>query len=88
MLDPTTMALLARLKIFAKQMGTNIDLVKMSEDMEYAKHTLKALSDSDNPELVLIVINLMNQFGMIKAPPTDPKPDENPIAERYVGALR
>lgn len=88
MLDPTTMALLARLKIFAKQMGVNIDLVKMSQDMEYATLTLKELSDSDNPELVLIVVNLMNQFGMIKAPPCEEKAEEPVATGRYVGALR
>jgi hypothetical protein len=69
MLDPMTLAILAKIKVLAKKSGTNIDLVKMSEDKAYAEHTLKELSNSDDPELVLNVIKLMNQFGMIKAPP-------------------
>ncbi len=88
MLEAETMALLARLKIYGKQMGVNIDLVQMSQDMEYATLVLKELSNSDNPELVLIVINLMNQFGMIKAPPLEPVVEEKQITDRYVGALR
>jgi len=88
MLDSTTMALLARLKIFAKQVGTNIDLVKMSQDMEYATLVLKEMSNSDNPELVLIVINLMNQFGIIKAPPIETRDEDKKEIGRYVGALR
>lgn len=89
MIDSTTMALLARLKILAKQAGTNIDLVKMSEDMEYATLLLKEISNSDNPELVLTAINLMNQFDIIKAPPFEAKAkEEKKKKERYVGALR
>lgn len=87
MLDPTTLALLAKLKVLAKRSGTNIDLVKMSEDKDYAEHTLKDLSNSDDPELVLNVIQLMNQFGMIKAPAPQAK-KEDKIDGRYIGSLR
>jgi len=88
MLDPTTMALLAKIKVLAKRLGTNIDLVKMSNDKSYAESTLSELSNSDDPELVLIVINLMNQFGMIKAPTAQANDEENNEGGRYVGALR
>ena len=88
MLDPATMALLAKLKVLAKKTGINLDLVKMSGDRGYAELTLKALSDSDDQELVLIVIQLMNQFGMIDAPAGTGKTEENKDGERYIGALR
>ncbi len=88
MLDVATMAYLAKIKILAKQMGTNIDLVKMSNDKAYAELTLKELSNADDPELVLIVINLMNKFGMIKVPPAKTKADDDDESGRYVGALR
>ena len=88
MLAPTTMALLAKIKILAKKIGTNIDLVRMSGDTNYAELTLQELSNADDPELVLIVIQLMNQFGMIKAPPAQAKDDDNNGSGRYVGALR
>ena len=87
MLDPTTLALLAKIKVLAKKSGTNIDLIKMSEDKDYAALTLKDLSNSDEPELVLIVIQLMNQFGMIDAPRVGTKEDKKD-GDRYVGALR
>lgn len=88
MLDPTTMALLAKIKILAKKIGTNIDLVRMSGDKNYAELTLQELSNADDPELVLIVIQLMNQFGMIDAPRGGTKADDNKDGDRYVGALR
>ena len=87
MLDAATLALLAKLKILAKKTGSNIDLVKMSVDRSYAEHTLNELSNTDDPELVLIVVQLMSQFGMIDAPATSGR-DEGSDGERYVGALR
>jgi hypothetical protein len=88
MLDHTTLALLAKLKVLAKKIGTNIDLLKMSDDKEYAVLTLKELSNADDPELVMIVIQLMNMFGMLDIPGSTPKPEEKKDAGRYVGALR
>lgn len=88
MFDPATMALLAKLKVLAKKTGINLDLVKMSGDKGYAELTLKALSDSDDQELVLIVIQLMNQFGMISAPADEAAPDDGSTTGRYIGALR
>ena len=88
MLDPATLALLAKLKVLAKKIGSNIDLVKMSADKGYAELTLNELSNADDPELVLIVIQLMNQFGMIDAPSETAKTDDKNGNDRYVGALR
>ncbi len=65
MLDPVTVKLLGKLKISAKKEGVNIDVVKMSNDMFYAESTLKELSGSDDQELMLIVIKLMNKYGML-----------------------
>lgn len=84
MLDAATLALLAKLKVLAKQAGTMVDLVRMSSDRGYAETTLKELSNADDPELVLIVVQLMNLFGMIDMPS-----DEKDVpAGRYIGALR
>jgi len=88
MLDPATLALLAKLKVLAKKTGTNLDLVKMSGDLGYAELTLKELSDADDPELVLVVIQLMHQFGMIDSPVATTKSEESKDTGRYVGALR
>ena len=90
MLDSATMILLSKLKILAKQSGINIDLIRMSEDKDYAVHILKELSNSDDPELVTIVVNLMNQFGMIKAPvaAAPVESEENNFKDRYLGKLR
>ncbi len=88
MLDPATLALLAKLKILAKRTGTNLDLVKMSGDRSYAELALQELSNTDDPELVHIVIQLMNQFGMIGAPAGTGRSDDDKDGSRYVGALR
>lgn len=88
MLDAATLALLAKLKVLAKKTGTNLDLVKMSSDRGYAELALKELSNSDDPELVLIVVQLMNLFGMIDAPAGSGKADDTDGNGRYIGALR
>lgn len=88
MLDNETLKGLTKLKILAKKTGVNIDLIKMSEDKDYAATTLKELSNSDDAELVQIVITLMNQFGMIKAPVAGPKAEMNSVKGNYVGRLR
>lgn len=92
MLDNATLGLLTKLKVLAKREGVNIDLIKMSEDNGYAALTLKNLSNSDDTELVQIVITLMNQFGMIKAPTAEvraeEKSEEKIETDRYIGRLR
>lgn len=89
MLDNATLGLLTKLKVLAKREGVNIDLIKMSEDNGYAALTLKNLSNSDDPELVQIVIILMNQFGMIRAPSAEVKAvEEKSEKDRYIGKLR
>jgi hypothetical protein len=88
MLDQTTLALLAKLKVLAKKTGTNIDLVKMSGERAYAELILKELGNADDPELVLVVIQVMNQFGMIGTPEGQSNTEEKTVSERYVGSLR
>lgn len=89
MLDNATLGLLTKLKVLAKREGVTIDLIKMSEDNGYAALTLKNLSNSDDTELVQIVITLMNQFGMIRAPSAEVKVvEETSEKDRYVGRLR
>ena len=92
MLDNATLGLLTKLKVLAKREGVNIDLIQMSEDNGYAALTLKNLSNSDDTDLVQIVITLMNQFGMIRAPSAetrvDEKVEEKSEADRYIGRLR
>jgi hypothetical protein len=87
MLDNETMTLLTKLKVAAKKSGTNVDLIKMSSDKEYAATILNELSNTEDADLVLIVVNLMNKFGMISAPKGDKKA-EGPAEERYIGRLR
>mgnify|MGYP001062636038 FL=1 len=88
MLDAATLALLAKVKMLAKKNGINIDLVRMSNEKSYAETTLKELSNADDPELVLIVIELMNQLGLIGVPSQEAKPEPQKEAGRYVGSLR
>lgn len=83
MLDPATMVLLGKLKILAKQAGTNIDLVRMNADKRYAERMLEELGhSSDDPELVLVVIKLMNRYGMFGAPIEMSKADKSAASHR------
>jgi hypothetical protein len=83
MLDPATMVLLGRLKILAKQAGMNIDLVRMNADKRYAERVLEELGHaSDDPELVLVVIKLMNRYGMFGAPIDTSKAEKGAAGHR------
>jgi hypothetical protein len=88
MLDAATMALLAKVKMLAKKIGINVDLVRMSNEKSYAETTLNELSNADDPELVLIVIQLMNQLGLIGKPSLETGAEPEKAAGRYVGSLR
>lgn len=88
MLDAATMTLLAKVKMLAKKTGLNVDLVKMGNDKAYAETTLNELSNADDPELVLIVVQLMNQLGLIGVPVTEAQPEKKKEETRYVGSLR
>jgi len=67
-IDPVTMKLLGKLKILAKHTKTNIDLVKMTDGSGYAEQILQELGHSDNEEIVLIALKLMNRMRLIEAP--------------------
>lgn len=89
MYDQATLTLLAKVKTLAKKMGVNVDLLRIGEDREYTAQVLSQLSNSDDQELVLMVINLMNHFGLIKAPKAAAAgAAEDDGKERYVGKLR
>lgn len=76
--DPVTTVLLGKLKNLAKLAGTNVDLVKMTADKSYAERVLEDIGhSSDDPELVLIVIKLMNRYGMFGVPNDMNKTDKN-----------
>ena len=88
MLDAAVLALLAKVKMLAKKVGMNVDLVRMGAERAYAEQVLKELSNADDPELVLIAVQLMNQFGMIGVPTGNDGAEAKPNAARYVGSLR
>jgi hypothetical protein len=88
MLDAATMALLAKVKMLAKKIGVNVDLVRIGNERSYAETTLQELGNADDPELVLIVIQLMNQLGLIGVPAQEAKPEPKQEAGRYIGSLR
>lgn len=88
MLDAATMALLAKVKMLAKKVGVNIDLVRIGNDRSYAEAILQELGDADDPELVLIVIELMNQLGLIGNQNVEVKQESGKEAGRYIGSLR
>jgi len=88
MFDAATLALLAKVKVLAKKSGVNVDLVRMSNESSYAATILNELSNADDPELVLIVVQLMNLLGLIGKPVATEKPVNTKEETRYVGSLR
>lgn len=88
MLDNETVALLGKLKLLAKKSGVNIDVIRMSSDAAYVESSLRELSNSDDPELVMSAIGLMNRFKLIKAPAIEGATSEGGDGGRYVGRLR
>ena len=81
--DSVTTVLLGKLKNLAKQAGINVDLVKMNADKSYAERVLEELGhSSDDPELVLVVIKLMNRYGMFGAPIDMSKADKSAASHR------
>jgi hypothetical protein len=88
MLDAATMALLAKVKMLAKKVGVNVDLVRIGNERAYAETTLQELSNADDPELVLIAVQLVNQLGLIGVPTLQAKPGPKQEAGPYDGSLR
>jgi len=93
-MDQNEMRLIAHFKVLlSKHKGTKIDLVKFSSDNAYAKQVLEIGTASENEELIVVAMQLMERRGLLpKAPtPPDAKKEEkksDDVSDRYIGKLR
>jgi len=75
-------------KILAKKVGVNVDVVRIPNESSYAEAILQDLTNADDAELVLIVVQLMNQLGLIGSPAVAVTPEPVRDTGRYIGSLR
>ncbi|HKQ30857.1 MAG TPA: hypothetical protein VJS66_06195 [Burkholderiales bacterium] len=91
-MDQNEMRLIARYKVLlSKHNGNKIDLVKFSSDNAYAKQVLEIGAASDNEELIVVAMQLMERRGFLKKAATpEPKKEEKDgdVNDRYIGKLR
>ena len=92
-MDQNEMRLIAHFKVLlSKHHGTKIDLVKFSSDNAYAKQVLEIGTASENEELIVVAMQLMERRGLLrKAPTAEAKKEEKKsdgVSDRYIGKLR
>lgn len=92
-MDQNEMRLIAHFKVLlSKHTGNKIDLVKYSSDNAYAKQVLQMGTASENEELIVISMQLMERRGLLpKAPAVESKAGEkknDDVNDRYIGKLR
>jgi hypothetical protein len=92
-MDQNEMRLIAHFKVLlSKLTGNKIDLVRFSNDNAYAKQVLEIGVASENEELIVVSMQLMERRGLLaKAPAPEPKKEEkkgDDVSDRYIGKLR
>ena len=98
-MDTERLKKIARFRMLsAQQTGQKIDLVRFSDDQEYAKQVISSvLAQSDHEELTVLALELLDQSESAKsrskvavsAPTT--KPAQKPVDKidsKYIGRLR
>jgi hypothetical protein len=93
-MDQNEMKLIAHFKVLlSKHSGNKIDLVKFSVDNVYAKQVLEIGAASDNEELIVVAMQLMERRGLLRKATveSEPKKEEkkaDDVNDRYIGKLR
>lgn len=96
-MEQATLIQMARLRTMAARKGKPFDVARFASDREFSKHTLKTLLDTEDEELIVAGLQMMEALKMTvpthstsKASeaalqPLSPKPPE---ASKYIGRLR
>lgn len=92
-MDQNTLLKIARLRSLAARHGKAFDVVRFAEDPAFARQTLTQLLDTNESELLVAGLELMNALKMMApmepprtAAPSAAEPSEHD--KRYVGRLR
>lgn len=92
-MDTERLKKIARFRMLsAQQTGQKIDLVRFSDDQEYAKQVISSvLSQSDHEELTVLALELLDKPASAKSKATVATPTPKPadkIDNKYIGRLR
>ena len=92
-MDQQEIRLTAHFKVlFGKEGGQKIDLVRFTSDNAYAKQVLEVAMRSENEELLVLAMDLMQRRGFLAQSPKQPEAQAqektDDVTKKYVGGLR
>lgn len=97
-MEQSTLIKIARLRTLAARQGKAFDVVRFAGDRQFAQATLQSVLDTDDEELVVLGLELMDALKMVtlnQAPAAVPVAPQQAAqaaqatkASRYVGRLR
>lgn len=102
-MEQSTLLKIARLRTLAARKGRAFDVARFATDRAFAEATLHTLMDTDDEDLLVLGLEVMQSLGFVKAdqapppaaapvpapaPKSQPKEGKDEIASRYVGRLR
>jgi hypothetical protein len=91
--DTERLRKIARFRLLvAQQTGQKMDLVRFSDDQEYAKQIITAvLAQTEHEELTVLALGLLDNSTSAKSKTTTATPAPKPadaINNKYIGRLR
>lgn len=97
-MEQSTLIKIARLRTLAARQGKAFDVVRFAGDRQFAQATLQSVLDTDDEELVVLGLELMDALKMVTlnqapaampvAPQQAAQAAQSTKASRYVGRLR
>lgn len=103
-MEQATLIKIARLRTLSARHGKPFDVVRFATDANFARDTLQQVLDTDQEDLLVLGLDVMNALGMVKVDAAvQPRPvavtapavalprvvpKPAPQAQQYVGRLR
>ena len=98
-MEQSTLIKIARLRTMAARHGKAFDVVRFAGDRQFAQATLQSVLDTDDENLMVLGLELMDALKMVtisQAPAPPPAVPVRPVAEtpppstaaKYIGRLR
>ena len=96
--EQSTLIKIARLRTLAARHGKAFDVVRFAGDRQFAQATLQSVLDTDDENLMVLGLELMDALKMVNLearpevpPPAPARPAAAPapdLSGRYIGRLR
>ncbi|MFO1327691.1 MAG: hypothetical protein U1F56_10070 [Rubrivivax sp.] len=98
-MEQSTLIKIARLRTMAARHGKAFDVVRFAGDRQFAQATLQSVLDTDDENLMVLGLELMDALKMVTLSQSPPAPaaPARPVAEvaptpstaaKYIGRLR